>query len=219
MSPQDQALLAPHLEPVTLDLRQQIETPDNEIEHAYFPDSGIISVVARSAGGQQIEAGIVGREGMTGLPIVMGNHRSPNDTYVQVAGAGRRIAAEHLRAAIAQSPTLRHLLLRFAQTFMVLVAQTALANGRAHIEERLARWLLMARDRGDSDELTLTHEFMALMLGVRRSGVTNALHALEGKGLLRAERGSVCIVDRAGLVTVAGGAYGVPEAEYLRLIG
>lgn len=219
LSKDDRALLAPHLEAVTLDLRQALEAPNEAIEHVYFPEAGIISIVAKTTGGREIEAGIVGREGMTGLPVVLGNHRSPHDTYVQAPGSGVRISADELRSAIAASTTLHHSMLRFAQVFMTQVSQTALANGRAKIEERLARWLLMAQDRLDSDDVSLTHEFLALMLGVRRPGVTDAMHVLESKGFVRSGRGAIKILDRKGLERVAGGSYGVPEAEYERLMG
>jgi len=217
LSKADRALLST-LEGVALAVRQPIEIANTPIPHVYFPDSGIISIVAKSAD-DQIEAGVVGREGMSGTAIVMGNHRSPNDAYVQVAGFAHRIPANDLRMALEESASMRQLMARYAQVFMVQVAQTALANGRAKIEERLARWLLMAHDRLDGDDVNLTHEFIATMLGVRRPGVTDALHELEGKGLIRSNRGANTIIDRKGLLAVAGSAYGVPEAEYERLLG
>jgi CRP-like cAMP-binding protein len=195
-----------------------LEPANTTIENVYFPLSGIVSVVAKS-GAEQIEAGVIGREGMTGAAVVMGNHRSPNEVYVQVAGSGLRIEADKLRAALDASESLRLLAQKFVQVFFAQVTQTALANGRAKLDERLARWLLMAHDRHDDDHLLLTHEFVALMLGVRRPGVTDALHELEGRGLLRATRGVIRILNRKGLEELAGSAYGVPEAEYKRLIG
>jgi CRP-like cAMP-binding protein len=138
---------------------------------------------------------------------------------VQVAGSAHRITAKALRAALDENKTLRQRMQLYAHVFMVQIAQTAFANGTARIEARLARWLLMAHDRQDSDDLSLTHEFVAVMLGVRRSGVTDALHALEGAGLIRASRGVVRITSRKGLLALAGSIYGVPEAEYRRLMG
>jgi CRP-like cAMP-binding protein len=215
----DWLLLAPQLESVQMAHRQMIEAANEPIRHVYFPTKGIISIVAKSPDGQQIEAGVVGREGMSGFAIVMSNHRSPNDAFVQVAGEAQRMSADDLRATLSQSEALRQLAQRFVQVFMSQVVQTALANGRAKIEERLARWLLMAQDRLEDSDLQLTHEFIALMLGVRRPGVTDAINDLEGKGLVRSRRGLVTIVDRKGLEATAGGIYGVPEAEYKRLIG
>jgi CRP-like cAMP-binding protein len=218
LSRADRALLSPHLVPIDLPLRQSIEKANASIEHIYFPESGIISVVARSAD-DQIEAGLVGREGMSGTAVVLGNHRSPNDAFVQLSGSAHRISAKHLREALDASKTLRQRMQRFAHVFMVQIAQTAFANGKAQIDVRLARWLLMVHDRNDYDDLRLTHEFIAVMLGVRRSSVTEAVQGLEGRGLIRADRGVVRILKRKGLLTLAGGIYGVPEAEYKRLIG
>ncbi|UPT62274.1 MAG: Crp/Fnr family transcriptional regulator [Hyphomonadaceae bacterium JAD_PAG50586_4] len=177
-----------------------------------------MSVVA-SSNGRGIEAGLVGREGMTGVALIMDDYRSPDDVFVQAPGAAQRIAAGDLRAAIAASGTLHRLLLRYARAFMVQITQTALANGRAKLEQRLARWLLMARDRLDARAMPLTHEFLALMLCVQRPGVTVALQEMEGKGLIRLKRGAVSIADGAGLKRLAGAYSGVPERECARLIG
>jgi CRP-like cAMP-binding protein len=217
LSKADLALLTPWLEPVKLDLRQSIEKAHTPIAHVYFPESGIISIVAKSAE-DQIEAGLIGNEGMSGAAVVLGNHRSPNDAYVQMAGAAHRITAKRLRAALDASKVLRQRLQRFSHVLMVQIAQTAFANGKARIDERLARWLLMVHDREDGNDLALTHEFVAVMLGVRRSGVTDALHELEGKGLIRASRGAIHVLNRKGLMALARGIYGVPEAEYERLM-
>jgi len=218
LSKADRGLLSSRLEPAELGLRRSIEKSNTPISHIYFPESGIISVVAKVAN-QQIEVGLIGREGMSGTAVLLGDHRSPHDVYVQMAGAGHRISAKHLSQALDASKTLRECLQRYAHVFMVQVAQTAFANGSATIDSRLARWLLMAHDRQDDDELSLTHKFIAVMLGVRRPGVTDALHRLEGKGLISAGRGFISIVRRKGLMALAGGAYGVAEAEYERLIG
>lgn len=219
LSDDDWRKIEPRLESVELSHRQEIENAHLSIEHAYFPTAGIVSIVAKTPDGQQIEAGLVGREGMTGLAVVMSNHRSPNDAVVQVAGEAQRLSADDLRAILSESESFRQLAQRFAQVLMVQVAQTALANGRAKIEERLARWLLMAQDRLDEGSLQMTHELIALMLGVRRPGVTDAINDLEGKGLIRSGRGVVTVVNRKGLEAAAGGLYGVPETEYKRLIG
>lgn len=216
---EDLARLEPHLRPVTLEVRRTFSEPGAPIREVCFPDSGIISVVARVGNGRSIETGLIGFEGMTGLPILLGADRWPNETYVQMPGYGRVLDADILREALAASPTMQARFLRYAQVFTVLTGQTALANGRAKIDERLARWLLMASDRLERDEMPLTHEFLALMLGVRRPGVTDALHRLEGDLLIRARRGSITIRDREGLERAANGSYGVPEAEYRRLFG
>lgn len=218
LSDTDLSLIKPKLERAALFVRRNLEEPDQPIREICFPEAGIISVVAKS-GERRIETGLIGYEGMTGPTVVMGDDRSPHETYVQVEGEGLIMEADDLRAAMRDSPTLRDSLLRFVQAFMIQTAHTALANGRARIDERLARWLLMAQDRVCGDKLPLTHEFLSLMLGVRRPGVTDALHRLEGEGLIRAKRSLIMVRDRAGLVEVADGSYGGPEAEYRRLLG
>jgi len=151
--------------------------------------------------------------------IVLGNHRSPHATYVQVAGEGQRIGAARLRTAMAASGAMRALFLKYVQAFTIQTAHTAIANGRAHIDERLSRWLLMAHDRVGRRDLPLTHEFLAVMLGVRRAGVTEALGVLEGDKIIRAVRGNITVLNRKRLEGKAKDSYGVPEAEYRRLIG
>jgi CRP-like cAMP-binding protein len=218
VSPNDLALLSPRLERVQLAVKDRLELPSQPIENAYFFESGLSSVVAIGKGDKRIEVGITGREGMTALMVVHGNDQSPYETFVQIAGEAMRLSADDLRDAMATSPTLRNVLLHYAQAFLIQTAHTAVANGHAKLEERLARWLLMAHDRIDGDELPLRHEFLSLMLGVRRAGVTVALHELEGQGLIRANRARILVVDRQGLEQVAEGIYGVPEAEYERLM-
>jgi CRP-like cAMP-binding protein len=212
------ALLSPHLKRVDLPLRKQLEICNKAIDYVYFPESGFASVVANGTG-HSIEVGLIGREGMTGLAVVMGADRTPHDTFIQGPGAGLRISAEKLRQAMAKGPTLQRSCLLYAHAFGLQTTYTAIANGRSKIEERLARWLLMARDRVDTDDLTLTHEFLSLMLGVRRPGVTVAMHLLVTHGLIKAHRGVISIIDRKGLEETSNGAYGVPEAEFQRLFG
>ena len=218
MSASDLARLQPHLTAVNLKLLQKLERPNKPIENIYFMHSGIASVVAVQSDDTKVEIGIIGREGMTGASVILGNGQSPHSTYMQVVGAGERIAVGELRRAAQKSQTLHRLLLKYVQSFMVQTAHTAIANARANLPERLARWVLMAHDRVGGDTLTLTHEFLGLMLGVRRAGVTEALHSLQRKGLIRAKRGQIAVLERAGLERVAGDYYGLPEHEYRRLI-
>jgi CRP-like cAMP-binding protein len=219
LSTDDLDLLEPHLASVTLGVRKRLETPNRRIEAVYFPESGFASVVAVQSNGKQVEIGLVGREGMTGLPIVFGNHRSPHSTYIQAAGTGKCISANELREATMSSLSLRNSLLKYAQAFGVQTSHTAISNAWAKMDVRLARWLLMAHDRIGDDALPLTHEFLSLMLGVRRPGVTDALNALRKQGLVSYHRGQITVRDRKGLERTAGDAYGIPEAEYRRLIG
>jgi CRP-like cAMP-binding protein len=215
----DRAILAPILVHVDLPLRKQLEAPGKRINYIYFLDSGFASMVADGSSSNKIEVGLIGREGMTGLAVVLGADRTPHETYVQNAGEGLRIGAANFRSAIKQSRSLHDSLLLYAHAFFVQATYTAMANGRSKLEDRLARWLLMAHDRLDADELTITHEFLAMMLGVRRPGVTVALNLLERKGLIKIHRGVVTILDRKGLRRASNGAYGVPEAEFNRLFG
>jgi CRP-like cAMP-binding protein len=211
LSRTDLALLKPHLDPVDLPVRTQLETGNSRIDAAYFIDSGFASVVADGLGKRSIEVGIIGREGMTGLSIVLGGDRSPHDTYIQAAGAGQRIGAARLRGAMDGSVSLHRSLLRCANAFLLQTTQTALANGRSKNEERLARWLLMADDRLDRGELPLTHKFLGIMLGVERSAVTVAVQALERKGFIRAGLRVITIIDREGLIKMSDGAYRPPD--------
>jgi CRP-like cAMP-binding protein len=219
LSPADRELLAPSLEVIDLDARQVLEAPSDPVRHVYFVESGLISVVGTTEPDHRIEVGMVGYEGMTGLCIVLGDDRSANETVVQSSGSALRISTEALRELMKVSRSLTTTLLRYVNVFMVQGSQTALANGRGRLDERLARWLLMWHDRVLADELVITHEFLALLLGVRRQGVTVALHELEGKGLIRSTRSHVRVLDRDGLQKAANGFYGIPEAEYDRAIG
>jgi CRP-like cAMP-binding protein len=219
MSPADLTLLRPHLHFVAMPLLTDLERPNEPIKSVYFIEAGIASVVAVQPDDTKVEVGLIGREGMSGLALVMGSDRSPHATYIQVAGKAQRIAAKELRNAIAKSDTLRNLLLKFAHVLMVQTAQTAIANARSNIDRRLARWILMAHDRTGDNTLYLTHEFLALMLGVRRPGVTEALQKLKGRRLIDTGRSQVIMRDRRGIERMAGEAYGVPEKEYRRLIG
>jgi CRP-like cAMP-binding protein len=207
LSRPDLALLKPYLVRVDLPVFTRLEKANKRIESVYFMERGFASVVADGADDGGIEVGIIGREGMTGLAVVMGNDRAAHDTYIQAAGAGQRISAAKLRWAMDQSVPLHRLLLRSAYAFHIQTTHTALANGRSKNAERLARWLLMADDRIDGSELALTHRFLSIMLGVQRPGVTVAVRALERAGLISAKRGVITIIDRKGLEKLSNGTY------------
>ena len=218
LSADDFALLQPQLQTTELAKGEVLIVPNEPITHVHFLEDGIGSTVAISPEGQRIEAGIFGREGMSALPLVFGADRTPNETFIQIEGCAQRLPAEAFREALGRSATLAALFLRYAQAMSVQAAHTTLTNALHDLPERLARWILMCHDRVEGDQVDLTHEFMSLMLGVRRPGVTNALHVLEGGLLIRATRGKITVRDRAGLEEYAADAYGVPEAEYERLI-
>ena len=203
----------------TLELLKALERPNRQIQAVYFLEAGIASVVAVQPDESRVEVGLIGREGMSGIAVVLGGDQSPHSTYIQVAGEGQRIATKELRNAMDASATMRRLFLKFVQVFMVQTAHTAIANARAHIDQRLARWILMAHDRTDNKTLPLTHEFLSLMLGVRRAGVSEALQSLKQQKLIDTGRNQIILRDRKGVERIARGSYGVPEKEYRRLIG
>lgn len=220
MSALDRGLLEPQFERVGLERDQVLVTPGKPIEHVYFPESGIGSITSVSGENGRTEIGIFGFEGMSGTALLLGADRSPHETFIQVGGGeALRIEAARFEEAVKGSETLRELMLRYVQTLMVQTGQCAVANARHQIEARLARWLLMCHDRVEGDEIALTHEFMGIMIGAQRSGVTVALHILEGTGMIRSKRGRVIIRDREKLEELAGDSYGQPEAEYRQLIG
>jgi CRP-like cAMP-binding protein len=219
LSSENRALLDPHMARVQMVTRQVLEKPNEPITHIYFPEDGIASVVGASHAMGQMEVGMIGKEGMTAAMVVLGNHRSPLQTFVQVAGSAMVMGAEELRQAMIKSPTIRDLMLTYVQVYLIQTSQTALANVAAVLPQRLARWLLMCEDRLSTRHIPLTHEFLAVMLGVQRPGVTIAMNELESHGFIKGERGLISILDRPSLIKLTNGAYGVAEAEYERLLG
>ncbi len=219
LSTQDYTALANDFEAVECPRGFIIAEPDQVVSHVYFCESGLGSVIATSPEGQKVEAGLFGWDGFSPISVLLGSDRAPNLIIMQIGGFCYRIERSRFDAATETSATLRGLLLRYVQTFNVQASFTALSNAVHPVDERLARWLLMCHDRSDSDDLPITHEFLSIMLAVRRPSVTTSLHALEGHGFIRSERGFVTIANRTGLEEFAGDAYGKPEAEYRRLIG
>ena len=216
----DLSLLRGSLERVALAQNQTLVHADQAIEHIYFPESGIASIVATTPGDGPTEIGIFGYDGMSGTAVLLGSDRSPHQTFMQVGdGIGLRIAVDDFRRAVSQSATLLSSLLRYVQYFLVQSAHSTVSNAHHRVEARLARWLLMCHDRIDGDEIRLTHEFMSMMIAAQRTGVTLTLHVLEGGGMIRSKRARVTILDREKLIDLAGDAYGQPEVEYRRLIG
>jgi CRP-like cAMP-binding protein len=221
LSPRDLDLVQGDLSPVALPLRRSMQKVGAKITEVYFVEHGIVSVVAVHVNGKRgkpAEVGLIGSEGITGIELILADDRSQHDVYVQVAGDGYRLPAATLKNAMAKSNTLQRTMLRLAASFLIQVTETALANGSATIDARLARWLLMADDRLPDDALPFTHEFLSLMLGVRRAGVTTAIQELTRAGLINSRRGRVSIVDRDGLIARAGGIYGRAHTELLRLM-
>jgi CRP-like cAMP-binding protein len=210
---------AAYLEPIEMPRDFKIAGLNEPITHYYFVDEGVASMVAAYADGKKAEVGLVGCEGVAPLSGILGCETMPYEAMMQVPGKGRRIEACALAQICADSREAHFILLRYVQMLMTQTSYTALSNATHTVEVRLARWLLMCHDRVEKDEINLTHEFMSIMLGSRRSGVTDAIHILEGERLIFAKRGLVTVRDRAGLEAFAGEAYGAPEREYDRIFG
>lgn len=219
LPPDDFALLAGSLQRVCLELEQVLHAPDEAIEAAHFPEAGMVSMIAALEEGNAQEVGVIGREGVVGLSVVMGDHSSPMEALVQGRGTAMRVPAAALKAAFERSPALRAALLRYMQAHHLQVAQTAACNGRHAIEERLARWLLMAHDRAEGDRFPMTQEFIALMLGVRRAGVSVAAGILQKTGAISYARGCITVLDRPGLEAASCGCYRAVRRQFERLLG
>lgn len=209
--------LEPHLSAIALPRRYMLHEASERVEYGYFFEEGLASVVVTMEDGTTVEVGVVGREGMTGLPILLDTDRIPNHAFMQVAGFGYRISAERLRENFAWQSQFRQLLLRYLQLHLVQASQTAACNRLHEVEERMARWLLICQDRVDSHDIHLTHEFLAQMLGTRRSSVTIAAGLLHRSGLIDYTRGRVTIRDHEGLKKTACECYRAIHAEQDRL--
>ncbi|PTQ59445.1 CRP-like cAMP-binding protein [Sphingomonas sp. PP-CE-3G-477] len=220
LSPEDFGLLAPHLEPVSFAVGDFITRAGDPIDSVCFLEQGIAGVLDALDDDRRYAVGLVGAEGFIGWPLVMGDDRSAYDVTMRAErGEALRIPAKALMAAVDQSPTLRMTLLRFAHVFMLQMGRTVVSSLAHSIERRMARWILLYHDRVQADEICMTHEEFRLMLGVRRSSVTDALHRLEEDRAIRAIRARVLVNDRTKLMALAGDTYGQPEEEYARLLG
>ncbi len=215
----DFTLLRDKFEKVDLPRGTVLAEPGQPLTDVYFLEDGLASQIAFSEDGKQIEVGIYGRDGFGPFCLLLGVDRTPHAHIVQLAGHGYKIPAKRLIELTERNPKLQGLLSGYIYVAMVQTAQTALAKASSRVGQRLARWLLMCHDRVDGDDIAVTHEFLGVMLGVRRTGVTDAVHVLEGGGVIRGRRGLINIRDRAKLEEIAGNSYGLPEAEYARVLG
>src|SRR5436190_22857156 len=206
---QDYQRLLPELEPVNLIYGEVLFEPGERLRHAYFPDSAHVSLLTVLEKGKALEVSLVGREGMVGVPLALGVDDSPVRALVQGSGTALRMKAAAFREALARSAPLQREMYRYAYDKLAQARQTAACNRFHQVEERLARWLLMTRDRVRADQFHLTHEFLADMLGVRRAGVTNAAISLQRKKLISYRRGHISVLDRAGLAAAACPCYKV----------
>jgi CRP-like cAMP-binding protein len=209
--------LEPHLIPLDLPRRYMFHEAGEKVPYCYFLEEGLASIVVTLENGSTVEVGVAGREGMVGLPVLMDTEGMPNQAFMQVAGSGYRIRANVLRENFERSPTLRKMLMRYLQLHLVQASQTAACNRLHEVEERMARWLLICQDRVNSHDIHLTHEFLAQMLGSRRSSVTLAAGVLHRTGLIDYARGRVTILDHEGLKKAACECYRVIHDEQVRL--
>jgi CRP-like cAMP-binding protein len=189
------------------------------VEPGLFVESGMVSLLATLEDGEQVEVGIAGREGLIGLPLALGDDRSLVEAKVQMEGTALRMDAAALHDGMEGSAALRGLLHRYALAFQAQVTMTAACNARHAIEQRLARWLLIAHDRAGMDEFPMTHEFVSMMLGVRRPGVSLAAGVLQKAGLIRYARGRMEVTDRPGLEAASCECYHTARREFARLLG
>jgi len=218
LSARDYAALQPHLERLPLGYKQSLYHAEERLEFVYFIETGVGSLVNTMANGQAAEVGTIGNEGIVGLPLVLGDDQAPTAVYVQVPGAGLRMEASHFKRELAHSPTMQIVMLRYVHALFNQVAQSAACNHFHSLEQRCCRWLLMTRDRMDSDRFLLTQEFLAMMPGVQRPGVSIAAGSLQRAGLITYNRGHVTILDGAGLKKRSCACYGVSKREFDQLL-
>jgi CRP-like cAMP-binding protein len=205
------------LEPVELRHGQVLHEVGEVLEYVYFPQNGMISLISQTAAGESVEIGIVGFEGMAGISAVLGVDKVPHEAMVQIPGGGIRMQVRALREEFKRGGALHDLLLRYTQGLLLQTSQVAACNRLHSLSQRLARWLLMSYDRCACEELPFTQEFLSLMLGVRRAGVTEAAFVLQTEGYITYRRGHIKIIDREGLEHYACDCYDIIRAEFALL--
>lgn len=215
--PEDFQCYFSELQPVCLSLRQVLYEAGATLEYVYFIEQGVASVLTNMADGSTIEVGMIGTEGMVGVTALLGANASTQQVIVQIPGTALRMSAARCKAAFDRSEGVRRVALRFVEAILNLSAQTAACNRLHSIEQRCARWLLMAIDRAHSDRIPLTHEFLASMLGVRRAGVTTTAGELQRSGLIRYHHGQLTIVDRQGLEATACECHRIDHGRLIQL--
>jgi CRP-like cAMP-binding protein len=219
LSDPDYERLRPHLSHVDFEYKMSLYEASRPIEQVYFPIDGVASLVVTTAEGASAEVGTIGNEGMVGLPIVLGDRDAPSSVYVQVPGTALKMDVPIFRGELDRNPTLNLIMLRYAHAFFNQVAQSTACAHLHQVEQRCCRWLLMTRDRMPSGDFLLTHEFLGMMLGVRRTTVTDVMGALQKAGLIRYRRGHVTVLDHEALEQRACECYEVSRVEFDRLLG
>jgi CRP-like cAMP-binding protein len=218
LSPTVSARLDSHLEPFELTLGKEIHAPGDTAEFAYFPTSGLISVVATMNDGASVEIGVAGNEGMFSVATILGDETPSQRAMVQLPGKALRVKARRFRREMQADSAMHTMLLRYAMTTLSAVAQTAACNRLHNLEQRCARWLLAAHDRAGGNRFPLTHEFLAMMLGVRRPGVTLAAQTLQSAGLITYYHGIMTVLDRRGLEAASCECYRAIQDDFNRLM-
>jgi CRP-like cAMP-binding protein len=213
------ARLLPKMRPVSLVVRDTLMTPDAAIQSVWFVESGFVSLVTALDDGTQAEVGLVGREGMVGTPLVLGVETAFSEAYVQADGAALQMETNAFRQVLDEEPPLRNLLLRYSEAAHAQTTQTAACNGRHALEQRLARWLLMAQDRIDGNDLPVTQEFLGLMLCVYRPSITVVASTLQRAGIIRYGRGHITVLDRNALEATSCDCYVAVKRRFDRLLG
>jgi CRP-like cAMP-binding protein len=208
----------PHLESVEMPLSQVVYEPGATLSHVYFPTTAIVSLLYVMENGAAAEIAVVGNEGIVGISQFMGGKSTPSRAVVQSAGRSIRLNAEFLGREFNRAGPVLHLLLRYTQALITQMAQTAVCNRHHSLDQQLCRWLLLSLDRLQGDELVMTQELIANMLGVRREGVSEAALKLQSAGLIKYARGHIKILDRAGLKNRTCECYAVVKKEYERLL-
>jgi len=208
----------PHLERVDMPLSKVLYESGDRLAHVYFPTTSIVSLLYVMENGSSAEIAVVGFEGIVGISLFMGGNSTPSRAVVQSAGSGFRLKANLLMEEFDRAGSVLHLLLRYTQALITQMAQTAVCNRHHSLDQQLCRWLLLSLDRLQSNELVMTQELIANMLGVRREGVTEAAGRLHEAGLIRYQRGHISVLDRAGLEKRTCECYAVVKNEYERLL-
>jgi len=213
------ARIEPSLEPVSLALGEVLYESGDRMTHVYFPTTAIISLLYIMQNGSTAEIGIAGNNGLVGIALFMGGETTSNRAVVQSGGDAVRMKAANVRTAFELGGVFQSVLLRYTQSLMTQISQTAVCNRLHSVEQQLCRWLLINHDQLQTDRLVMTHDLIANMLGVRRAGVSIAAHHLQEKGLIRYVRGTITILDRRGLELAVCECYKVVIDEYDRLLG
>src|SRR3712207_4091093 len=219
MPPDEQELIAPHLEPVRLELGRVVCEIGVPIEHVYFPETGIISSLSVMADGSAVETATIGPEGVSGIALFHGVDRTPEHAFVQVPGEGYRVTADALRAVLPSLPSLTAALHRYSTGLLTLIGQNSGCNRKHSVLQRCARWLLMTHDRVGRDGFELTHHILSQMLGVRRASVTEAALALGEAGAIEYRRGFLTVLDRNALERASCECYAIIHSTFDRLLG